>query len=163
MNGTPDRPVIGVGVVVIKATETGPLVLLIRRGKAPQAGEWSLPGGHQELGETLKEAARREVLEETGVTVRHPRLLDVIDAVTRDAQGRVLHHYSLVDFLAVWQSGEVLAGSDAADARWVAPDELSGYSLWSETERMIALGLARFAAGELDNNALEARVVSESE
>jgi ADP-ribose pyrophosphatase YjhB (NUDIX family) len=93
------------------------------------------------------------VLEETGVTVRHPRLLDVIDAVTRDAQGRVLHHYSLVDFLAVWQSGEMLAGSDAADARWVAPDELSGYSLWSETERMIALGLARFAAGELDDNA----------
>jgi 8-oxo-dGTP diphosphatase len=163
MKGPPDRPVIGVGVVVIKATETGPLVLLIRRGKAPQAGAWSLPGGHQELGETLKEAARREVLEETAVTVQRPRLLDVIDAITRDAQGQVLHHYSLVDFLAVWRAGDVLAGSDAADARWVAPNELAGYSLWSETERMIALGLARFAAEELDDSTLGASASSISE
>jgi len=146
MRDAPLGPVVGVGVVVLKETGDGPRVLLIRRGKAPRAGTWSIPGGRQELGETLKEAARREVLEETGVELGDLVFLDVADSLTKDASGQILHHYSLVDFLGVWQSGEPRAASDAADARWVAPADLEAYRLWSETRRMIDLALARFSA-----------------
>ena len=139
---------VGVGVVVVKATATGPLVLLIRRGKAPRAGSWSIPGGRQELGETLKAAARREVLEETGVALADLQLLDVVDSVTHDDEGRVSHHFSLIDFLGIWRSGTPSAASDAADARWVSPVDLEDYPLWSETRRVIELALARVGAGE---------------
>ena len=136
------RPVIGVGVVVVKLSDDGPLVLLIKRAKAPRAGSWSIPGGRQELGETLAAAGAREVREETGLTVEIIGLLDVIDSITRDDAGALLHHYSLVDYLALWQSGEPLAASDAAAARWVRPADLPGYDLWTETSRVIALALA---------------------
>lgn len=141
----PVGPIIGVGVVVLKATGDGPQILLIQRGKPPRAGSWSIPGGRQELGETLKEAARREVLEETGVELADLVFLDVADSLAKDAQGRILHHYSLVDFLGLWQSGEPQAASDAAAARWVSPAELEAYELWSETRRMIDLAIERFA------------------
>lgn len=145
MSDSPVGPVIGVGVVVLKACADGPQVLLIQRGKPPRAGSWSIPGGRQELGETLKEAARREVAEETGVALSELVFLDVVDSITKDKQGQVLHHYSLVDFLGVWRNGEPQAASDAAAARWVLPGDLPGYGLWSETKRMIDLAMARFA------------------
>jgi len=145
MHAAPAGPVVGVGVVVLKAAGDGLQVLLIRRGKAPRAGSWSIPGGRQELGETLKEAARREVLEETGVALSDLVFLDVVDSISKDAAGRLLHHYSLIDFLGVWQSGEPQAASDAADARWVVLGELEAYALWSETRRMIDLALTRFS------------------
>ncbi|HMB75961.1 MAG TPA: NUDIX hydrolase [Kiloniellaceae bacterium] len=148
MSSAPAGPIVGVGVVVLKATDDGPLVLLIRRGKAPRAGSWSIPGGRQELGETLKQAARREVLEETGVDLAELVFLDVVDSLTKDADGRLLQHYSLVDFLGVWRQGEPKAASDAADARWVSPAALETYDLWSETRRMIELAMARFSTAD---------------
>jgi ADP-ribose pyrophosphatase YjhB (NUDIX family) len=139
MSDYPNRPLVGVGVVVIKDGR----VLLIRRGKPPSAGAWSLPGGRQRLGETVREAARRELREETGVEARLTVLLDVVDSITRDEGGDIAYHYTLVDFLAEWRGGEARAGGDAAEAIWADPDHLAPYELWDETLRLIRLGLAK--------------------
>jgi 8-oxo-dGTP diphosphatase len=129
----PDRPFVGVGVVVWRDGK----VLLVERGKAPRRGHWSIPGGGQELGETLHEAARREVKEETGVEIKVLGLVDVVDSIRQDDAGRIQFHYSLVDFAAIWQSGELQAGDDAADCKWVAPEEAEEIIRWSETLRII--------------------------
>ncbi len=139
MNDYPNRPLIGVGVVVFKDDR----VLLIRRGKPPREGQWSLPGGRQRLGERVEETARREVAEEAGIEVEVGPLVDVVDSITRDDQGAVQYHYTLVDLLAEWRSGEAVAGHDAAEVTWADPDDLAPYKLWQETERIIALALAK--------------------
>lgn len=135
----PNRPLVGVGVVVFRADR----VLLIRRGKAPRQGTWSLPGGRQRLGETVREAAVREVREEAGLEVEVLGLLDVVDSLTRDADGAIAYHYTLVDFLAAWRGGEAVPGGDAAETVWADPADLAPYDLWAETLRIIALGAAR--------------------
>jgi ADP-ribose pyrophosphatase YjhB (NUDIX family) len=135
----PERPVVGVGVVVLGAAG----VLMIRRGKPPREGQWSLPGGAQKLGETAFEAAKREAREETGLDVEVLGLIDVVDSIRRDDDGRVQYHYTLVDVLAVVANGQPArptAGGDAADAAWFGFDELPGLGLWSETDRIIKLG-----------------------
>lgn len=131
----PSYPVVGVGVVVWKDGA----VLLIRRGKPPRMGSWSLPGGRQKLGETSREAAIREVGEEAGIEIALGNLLDVVDSLTFDDGGKVQYHYTLVDFDADWQAGEAVAGGDAAEILWADPASLERYDLWSETTRIIAL------------------------
>ena len=130
----PERPIVGVGVVVFRGDE----VLLIKRAKPPVSDRWSIPGGAQEIGETVREAARREVAEETGVEIEIVGLVDVVDGITRDPDGRARYHYTLVDFAARWLSGEALAASDAAAVRWVSLDALPGIALWDETRRIVA-------------------------
>lgn len=137
-----DRPLIGVGAVVFK----GPDVLLIRRGKPPAEGAWSLPGGAQELGETTRQTALRELLEETGVSARILGLLDVVDYIERDRDGRPLCHYTLVDWLCAWQSGAPRPGDDALDAAWFPPATLATLDLWDETRRVIEEGARRMGA-----------------
>ena len=139
MNDYPNRPLVGVGVVAIKDGR----VLLIRRAKPPRAGRWSLPGGRQRLGETVRETARRELREETGVEAEVTALLDVVDSITRDDAGAIAYHYTLVDFLAEWRGGAPRAGGDATEALWADPADLGSYELWDETLRLIRLGLAR--------------------
>jgi len=134
----PLRPVVGVGVVVWH----GERVLLVRRGKPPRAGHWSLPGGAQELGETVAAAARREVLEETGLVVEIGEVLAAVDMIEREA-GRVRYHYTLIDFSAEAAGPELRPGGDAADARWFTPEEVAALGLWSETVRIIELARAR--------------------
>ncbi|SLN28586.1 Phosphatase NudJ [Oceanibacterium hippocampi] len=129
----PARPMIGVGVVLWQ----GDRLLLVRRGKPPRAGQWSLPGGLQELGETTVEAALREVREETGVECRILGLVDIVDAIVPDANGRVRYHYTLLDFVAEWVSGEARADSDADAVAWIRRDEAAHYLEWSETLRII--------------------------
>lgn len=129
----PDRPICGVGVVCFKDD----LVLLIKRGKPPITWEWSIPGGGQEIGETTREAALRELKEETGVEARLLGLIDVIDTVREDSDGKVQFHYTLIDFAAEWTAGEPVAGDDAADAKWVPISEIEGRGLWTETVRVI--------------------------
>ena len=129
----PDRPMVGVGAVVFKDNE----VLLIRRGKAPRLGDWSLPGGMQELGETVFAAAAREVMEETAVSIQNIELIDVIDAITPDAHGRVRFHYTLIDVVADWQGGEAQGGSDAMHAEIMPLHKIDTLGLWSETVRII--------------------------
>jgi ADP-ribose pyrophosphatase YjhB (NUDIX family) len=129
----PERPYVGVGIVVLKGTD----VLLAQRGKQPRRGQWSLPGGMQEVGETLHEAARREVMEETGVEIEIVGLIDVIDTIRRDADGRVELHYTLVDYAALWRGGEARAGDDAMGVKWVPVADVPSLGLWSETVRVI--------------------------
>jgi len=136
----PDRPIVGVGVVVWRDER----VLLIRRAKPPRQGEWSLPGGAQKTGETVFDAARREVLEETGLAIDVLGLVDVVDSIQRDDTGRVRYHYTLVDVFAAWRGGTVTAGDDAAEAAWVDLDALP--PLWSETERIIRLAHDKWSA-----------------
>ena len=111
----PNLPRVGVGAVVLDAGR----VLLVRRGKAPLAGKWSLPGGLVELGETTREAVRREIAEECGLTIRVGEVAGILDRVVRDAAGRVRYHWVLVDYVAFVESGTVCAASDADEAQWV--------------------------------------------
>ena len=129
----PDRPVVGVGAVVWR----GERVLLIRRGKPPRAGQWSLPGGAQQLGETLLEAVTREVREETGLALESVRFLTTVDLVDRQPDGRVRYHYTLVDFTAEAPKGEAVAGDDAVAVGWFTVAELADLGLWSETLRIV--------------------------
>jgi 8-oxo-dGTP diphosphatase len=116
----PDHPRVGVGAVVLD----GDHVLLVRRGRNPAAGRWSIPGGLVDLGETTADAARREVLEECGIAVRLLGIAGVVDRVVRDEAGLVRYHYVLVDFAARPAGGSIRAGSDAAEARWVPVSEV---------------------------------------
>ena len=129
----PDRPWLGVGVVIWR----GDRFLLIRRGKPPRLGEWSIPGGRQELGETVRQTAAREAMEETGLEIELVGLVDVVDALRKDAEGRVASHITLVDFAARWVAGEAVAGDDAQAVGWFTLEDLPKLQLWAETERVI--------------------------
>lgn len=138
-----NAPVPCVGVVCLRGDE----VLLIRRGTPPRLGQWSLPGGRLEWGETLETAALRELKEETGVDAELTGLLDVVDGVfpARPGEG-VTRHYVLIDYAARWTSGEPAAGDDAAEARFVSRDEALVLVDWDETRRIIAQAYARLAS-----------------
>jgi 8-oxo-dGTP diphosphatase len=129
----PDRPYVGVGVVIFRGEE----VLLARRGKLPRRYDWSIPGGAQEVGETVFEAGMREILEETGLDVEILGLVDVVDAINRDENGRVQFHYTLVDLVAEWRGGEAVAGDDVAAVQWVPVAELDNFQLRSATREVI--------------------------
>lgn len=129
---------VGVGVVVWH----GEQVLLIRRGKPPRLGQWSLPGGAQQLGETVAEAARREVREEAGLEIALGDVVATVDMIQRDPDGRVRYHYTLIDYVAEAPTATLHTGSDAAAARWFGLSEIAGLGLWSETNRVIHLARA---------------------
>ncbi len=143
----PERPFVGVGVVVWRDDR----LLLVQRGKEPRAGSWSIPGGAQHLGETVYEAARREVLEETGIEVEVLDLVAVVDSINRDDDGGVRYHYTLVDLVAEWRSGEPVAGDDVSNCVWVTPDELDRFELWRETIRIIGLAAEKRRAHNGDD------------
>jgi ADP-ribose pyrophosphatase YjhB (NUDIX family) len=121
----PDRPIVGVGAVVLDRGR----VLLVERGREPQKGLWSLPGGALEVGETLADALRREVREETGLEVRVLGVVEVLERILRDAAGRPEYHYVLIDYLCQPAGGELHAASDAARAAWVDRGRLGDYPL----------------------------------
>lgn len=118
-------------------------VLLVQRGQPPRQGEWSIPGGRIEPGETSREAALRELREETGVEAELAGLIDVVDAVFHNRAGDLItRHYIMIDFAARWLSGEPVAGDDADQARFVPLNELANYHMWPETVRVIQAGAA---------------------
>jgi 8-oxo-dGTP diphosphatase len=137
----PKQPLIGVGALIV---ENGSVVL-IKRGKAPLLGEWSIPGGMLELGETLRQGVERESLEETGLVVRATELLGVFDRVVPDTDGKIVYHYVLIDFLCEHVSGELRAGADAADAKWFTPDQIAKLPLAEDTAGVIRAALAKCA------------------
>jgi mutator protein MutT len=138
MRRHPDRPVVGVGAIVVD----GSCVLLVKRAHEPLKGEWSLPGGAVEVGETLADAVTREVREETGLDVRVGSLVEVLERVHREADGRVEFHYVLADYVCMPIGGTLTPASDAADARWVSFDEMSAYGVSATTVAVIAKALA---------------------
>ena len=132
----PQQPLIGVGAIIIKDRR----VVLIKRGKPPLLGEWSIPGGMLELGETLRQGAEREAFEETGFTVHATELLGVFERIVPDANQRTSYHYVLIDFFCEIISGELCAGHDASDARWFTPQEVAALPLAEDTAAVIQLG-----------------------
>lgn len=130
----PARPLIGIGIIVLKPNAA----LLVRRGRAPAAGEWSLPGGAQELGETAEEAARRELAEETGLAVGPLTLVGYFDSIHRAVDGRIRFHYTILDFGARYTEGEPRPGSDVSELVWAAEVDLQRFSLRPQAIAMIA-------------------------
>jgi 8-oxo-dGTP diphosphatase len=135
----PDRPIVGVGAVVIDRRR----VLLVQRGTEPLKGEWSLPGCVLELGETLQQGIAREVLEETGLEIDPDEIAGVFDRILPDSAGKLQFHYVLIDYVCRLKGGELRAGGDANDARWVHENELKDFHLAEVTEKLIRQVLAQ--------------------
>lgn len=135
----PESPFVGVGAVIVQNDR----VLLIRRGTAPLLGEWSLPGGVLECGETLRQAVAREAHEETGLVVETGEMLGVYERIIPGDDGRVRYHFVLLDFLCRAVGGNLKAGSDAADVRWFSREELPGLNLAYDANDVVVKGLQR--------------------
>jgi ADP-ribose pyrophosphatase YjhB (NUDIX family) len=125
----PRRPILGVGAVILDRGR----VLLVERGKPPFKGWWSLPGGVLETGETLEEGIRREVLEETGLTVRPVGVVEIFERIIRDAEGRAEYHYVLIDYFCRVEGGVPAPASDVSRAAWVPHGRLAAYRITEGT------------------------------
>lgn len=134
----PDHPRVGVAAVVLQDGQ----VLLVQRGREPNKGQWALPGGLLELGETLAEGVRREVREECGLEIEVGPLLAIFEPMVRDEQGRLRYHYVVVDYLARYLAGELRPADDADDAAWTPLDDLDGLPMRPETRAIIRQGQA---------------------
>jgi len=134
----PARPQAGVSICVVRDGRA----LLARRGREPLRGLWSLPGGRIEWGETLHQAALRELAEETAVEADIRMLLDSVDVIERDRSGSVVYHHVLTTFGAVWRAGEARAGSDAAAVRWVDASGLDELPMTPGTDQLIRRAMA---------------------
>lgn len=139
----PDRPLIGVGAVIVSQGR----VVVVRRGHEPLKGEWSIPGGVLEIGETLRAGAAREAMEETGLVVEAGEVLEVLDRIVRDAEGRIQFHYVLVDFLCRVTGGELRAGEDAEEARWLSAAELDEFPIADSAAEVLRKGLEKLSNG----------------
>lgn len=135
----PEHPMVGVAAVVLRGED----VLLVQRGREPAKGTWGLPGGLLDLGESVKDGVRREVLEECGVIVDVGRLVAVFEPLERDGDGRVRFHFVVLDYLASYVSGDVQHGDDAADARWVSLDSLDLLPMLDVTRDVIYQAAAK--------------------
>jgi 8-oxo-dGTP diphosphatase len=135
----PECPLVGVGAVIAEKGR----VVLVKRGRAPLLGEWSIPGGLLEVGETLRQGAEREASEETGLIVRATELLGVFERMVPDEEKRMRYHYILIDFLCERMAGELKASGDAAEAGWFLQDELGSVPLPHDTAEVIQLGFAK--------------------
>ncbi|MEI7673880.1 MAG: NUDIX hydrolase [Syntrophales bacterium] len=129
----PDHPRVGVGAVVLREGR----ILLVCRGAAPAQGLWAIPGGGLKLGETLQEGAEREILEETGITIRAGEPVYTCDSFEKDADGRFRFHYVIVDMAADYVSGDVKGGDDALEARWVSPVEIRELPVTKSTLKLL--------------------------
>ncbi len=133
----PEQPVVGVGGVVVRDGRA----LIIKRAHEPRKGEWSLPGGHLELGESLQDAVRREIREETNLEIEVGPIIETFDRVHRDDQGRIRYHFVIVDFVCWSDDGGAIPGSDAEACAWVAGDELDDYGVNPHAKAVIVKGL----------------------
>jgi len=130
----PSVPRVAVGAIVFKDDR----VLLVRRGKAPAHGQWAIPGGSVTLGESLQQAAEREIFEETGIRISAGAPAYVFDVVDRDDDGRIRYHYVIVDLDAIYRGGELSPGDDALEARWVAAPELEDLDMSLPTRELLS-------------------------
>ena len=140
----PDCPIVGVGAVIV----TDEQVVLVRRGREPLLGQWSIPGGVVEVGESLRQAAAREALEETGLEVDVGEVLEVFESIVPGSKphaGKAQYHYVIIDFLCHTKSGELRAGGDALEARWVRRDELAKFKVSDSACKVITKALERLS------------------
>jgi 8-oxo-dGTP diphosphatase len=135
----PDRPLVGVGAVIVD----GERVVIVERSRDPLKGQWSIPGGALEIGETLRQCAAREALEETGLRVEAVDVLDVFDSIYPDAHGRTRYHYVLIDFYCRVVGGELRAGGDAAQARWIRREDLDKLEITENARKVIGKALEK--------------------
>lgn len=133
----PDRPIVGVGGVVVR----GDRALVVRRATEPLKGEWSIPGGMLELGEKLREGVAREVLEETGLEVRVSEVLEVFDSIFPGDNGRPQYHYVLVDYLCHFIAGDAVPATDVSEVKWVSANELDSLEMRDATVSVILKAL----------------------
>lgn len=129
----PRHPIVGIGGVIID----GGRALLVKRGTSPLKGEWSIPGGTLELGETSRDGVKRELNEETGLVVRVGDLIEVFERIVPDETGRLKYHFVILDYLCEVEDGSARAGSDVTDVAWAAEAELNQYSLTEIATRVI--------------------------
>ena len=135
----PERPLVGAGAVIVRDNQ----VVLVRRGRPPLAGEWSIPGGVVKLGETLRQAAEREAREETGLHIEAGEVLEVFESITPDFEGKTYYHYVIVDFLCRLKSGELRAGGDALEVKWCRAEELVEMRVSEPATKVILKALGR--------------------
>jgi ADP-ribose pyrophosphatase YjhB (NUDIX family) len=135
----PDRPLVGVGAVIVQDGRA----VIVERSTEPLKGQWSIPGGALELGESLRQCAAREALEETGLQVEAVDVLDVFDSIYPDPDGRARYHYVLIDFFCRIIGGELRAGGDAAQARWITREELADFPIAETARKVIRKALER--------------------
>ena len=135
----PDRPLIGVGAIIIDRGRA----LVVRRATEPLKGEWSIPGGVLELGETLRTGVVREAKEETGLDVVPVEVLEVYDRIVADADGRTRYHYVLIDYLCELAGGELRAASDVSEVRWITEAELREFQIADSAEEVIRRGFRK--------------------
>ena len=151
----PDAPLVGTAAVVLN--ERGQ-ILLVQRGKPPRQGSWGLPGGLLDLGESLRDGARREVREECAVDVAVHDVIGVFEPIYRDAEGRIEYHYVVIDYWATYLSGEAAPGDDAMAVAWVDPAMMEGYDLLPDSRQMVEKGVMRWrevrGMGEQENGEL---------
>ncbi len=133
----PEHPVVGVGAVIVRDGKA----LIVKRAHEPRKGEWSLPGGMLDLGESLTDAVRREVREETGLDVELGPIIETFDRVHRDAEGRIRYHFVIVDYVCWPIAGDAVAGSDAEAVAWVTADEVDAYGINAHAKAVILRGL----------------------
>jgi mutator protein MutT len=133
----PDRPLLGVGAIIVRDEQ----ILLVRRSNPPMQGEWSIPGGLVETGETTREAIIREVREETGLEIEIVKLAEVFERIVRDRDSRVQYHYVLIDYVCRATTGEAHAASDVSEVRWVNTDRLEKLAVAPETCEVIRKAL----------------------
>lgn len=132
-NDYPDHPRVAVGAVVFKENR----VLLVRRGQPPAEDLWAIPGGSVEIGETLQQAAEREIWEETGIRIRAAKPVYTFDVIERDESQGIRFHYVIIDLSADYVSGELAAGDDAVEARWVSAEEIKTLVVNKTTLRLL--------------------------
>ncbi len=135
----PRRPVLGVGELIF----SDDCILLLERGREPLKGQWSLPGGALETGETLEAGVCREVAEETGLRVKPTGILEVFERIMPDAQGRAEYHYVLIDYFCRVEGGALCPGDDCARAEWVRREDLGQYAITEGTLEVIEKGFQR--------------------
>lgn len=135
----PRHPLVGVGALIYEADR----ILLAQRGKPPLKGQWSLPGGLVETGESLEDAVRREVREETGLAVRPLGVLEIFERIMRDAKGAAEYHYVLIDYVCAVSGGELCAGDDARRAEWVRRRDLKKLEITGGTLTVIEKGFRK--------------------
>jgi 8-oxo-dGTP diphosphatase len=129
----PAYPRVGVGILVFR----GEHILLVKRARPPSEGKWTIPGGLVELGETLQQAAKRELLEECGIEVTLGDIISTFDIIHQNDNGQVNYHYVIVDFVADFFSGDLRADSDVKDARWMLPSEIYDFDVPEMTRKLI--------------------------